>query len=158
MTNANSNEETIQRFYTAFQKRDAAGMAACYAPDVQFSDPVFTDLKGSQAGAMWKMLVERGKDTKIEFRDVRADATTGSAHWEAWYTFSTTGRKVHNIIDATFEFRDGKIVKHTDRFDLHRWAGLALGLPGKLLGWTPLLQNKIRAMAAKGLTEYLAKR
>ena len=158
MTNANSNEETIQRFYTAFQKRDAAGMAACYAPDVQFSDPVFTDLKGAQAGAMWKMLVERGKDTKIEFRDVRADATTGSAHWEAWYTFSTTGRKVHNIIDATFEFRDDKIVKHTDRFDLHRWAGLALGLPGKLLGWTPLLQNKIRAMAAKGHTEYLAKR
>lgn len=154
----NANEETIRRFYTAFQKRDAAGMVACYAPDVQFSDPVFTDLKGERAGAMWKMLCERGKDLKIEFRDVRADASTGSAHWEAWYTFSATGRHVHNIIDATFEFRDGRIVRHTDRFDLHRWAGLALGLPGKLLGWTPLLQNKIRAMAAKGLADYLAKR
>ena len=153
----NANEETIRRFYTAFQKRDAAGMVACYAPDVQFSDPVFTDLRGAQAGSMWTMLCERGKDLKIEFRDVRADAATGAAHWEAWYTFSTTGRKVHNIIDASFEFRDGKIVKHTDRFDLHRWSGLALGLPGKLLGWTPLLQNKIRAMAAKGLEDYVAK-
>ncbi|MGH8442926.1 MAG: nuclear transport factor 2 family protein [Nevskiaceae bacterium] len=150
-----SNEETIRRFYSAFQQRDAATMAACYAPDVQFSDPVFTDLRGERAGAMWKMLCERGKDLKIEFRDVRADATTGSAHWEAWYTFSASGRKVHNIIDATFEFRDGKIVRHTDRFDLHRWAGLALGLPGKLLGWSPLLQNKVRAMAAKGLEDYL---
>ncbi len=149
-----TNEETIRRFYTAFQKRDAATMAACYAPDVQFSDPVFTDLRGAAAGTMWKMLCERGKDLKIEFRDVRADATSGSAHWEAWYTFSASGRKVHNIIDASFEFRDGKIVKHTDRFDLHRWAGLALGLPGKLLGWSPLLQNKIRAMAAKGLADY----
>lgn len=153
----NANEETIRRFYTAFQKRDAAGMVACYAPDVQFSDPVFTDLRGTQAGSMWTMLCERGKDLKIEFRDVRADAATGAAHWEAWYTFSTTGRKVHNIIDASFEFRDGKIVKHTDRFDLHRWSGLALGLPGKLLGWTPLLQNKIRAMAKKGLEDYVAK-
>ena len=153
-----TNEETIRRFYTAFQQRDAATMAACYAPDVQFSDPVFTDLRGAAAGTMWKMLCERGKDLKIEFRDVRADATSGSAHWEAWYTFSASGRKVHNIIDATFEFRDGMIVKHTDRFDLHRWAGLALGLPGKLLGWTPLLQNKIRAMAQKGLDDYTARR
>ena len=150
----NANEETIKRFYTAFQQRDAATMAACYGPDVQFSDPVFTDLRGERAGAMWKMLCERGKDLKIEFRDVRADATTGSAHWEAWYTFSGSGRRVHNTIDASFEFRDGKIVKHTDRFDLHRWAGLALGLPGKLLGWTPLLQNKIRSMAAKSLADY----
>lgn len=154
----NANEETVRRFYTAFQKRDAAAMVACYAPDVQFSDPVFTDLRGPAAGAMWTMLCERGKDLKIEFRDVRADATAGSAHWEAWYTFSATGRKVHNIIDASFEFRDGKIVKHTDRFDLHRWAGLALGMPGKLLGWTPMLQNKIRAMAAKNLADYVAKR
>jgi ketosteroid isomerase-like protein len=153
----NANEETIRRFYTAFQTRDAAGMVACYAPDVQFSDPVFTDLKGPRAGAMWKMLCERGKDLKIEFRDVRADATGGSAHWEAWYTFSATGRHVHNIIDATFEFRNGMIVKHTDRFDLHRWSGLALGLPGKLLGWSPPLQNKIRAMAGKGLEDYLAR-
>jgi ketosteroid isomerase-like protein len=152
--NANANEDTIRRFYSAFQKRDAAGMVACYAPDVRFSDPVFPDLEGQRAGAMWKMLCERGKDLKIEFRDVRADATAGSAHWEAWYTFSATGRHVHNVIDATFEFRDGLIVRHTDRFDLHRWAGLALGLPGKLLGWTPLLQNKIRAMAAKGLDDY----
>jgi len=156
--NASSNEDTIRRFYTAFQQRDAATMAACYAPDVQFSDPVFTDLRGAAAGTMWKMLCERGKDLKIEFRDVRADATTGSAHWEAWYTFSASGRKVHNIIDATFEFRDGKIVRHTDRFDLHRWAGLALGLPGTLLGWSPLLQNKIRAMAKKGLDDYTARR
>ena len=153
----NANEAVIRRFYSAFQQRDAAGMIACYAPDVQFSDPVFTDLRGAAAGAMWKMLCERGKDLRIEFRDVRADGTTGSAHWEAWYTFSTTGRHVHNIIDATFEFRDGKITKHTDRFDLHRWSGLALGLPGKLLGWSPLLQNKIRAMARKGLDDYVAR-
>ena len=153
----NANEQLIQRFYAAFQQRDAATMVACYGPQVQFSDPVFTGLQGARAGAMWKMLCERGKDLKIEFRDVRADDKTGSAHWDAWYSFSATGRKVHNSIDASFEFAGGRIVRHTDRFDLHRWASQALGLPGMLLGWTPLLQNKIRAMAAKGLDDYLAK-
>jgi ketosteroid isomerase-like protein len=150
----NANEDTLRRFYEAFSRRDAATMAACYAPDVRFSDPVFTDLRGAQAGLMWKMLCERGTDLKIEFRDVRADAATGSARWEAWYTFSTTGRKVHNVIDASFEFRDGRIVAHTDRFDLYRWTRQALGAAGVLLGWTPLLQNKVRAMAAKGLADY----
>ena len=153
----NANEQLIQRFYSAFQQRDAAGMVACYAPQVRFSDPVFPDLQGPRAGAMWTMLCERGKDLKIEFRDVRADARTGSAHWDAWYTFTGTGRPVHNSIDASFTFADGRIVQHTDRFDLHRWAGQALGLPGKLLGWTPLLQNKIRAMAAKNLDAFSAR-
>jgi ketosteroid isomerase-like protein len=152
-----THEELIQRFYTAFQARDGAAMAACYHPKVEFSDPVFTDLKGSRAGAMWKMLTERGKDLRVEVSGIRASERSGAAHWEAWYTFTQTGRSVHNVIDATFEFRDGKIVKHTDVFDLHRWAGQALGLPGKLLGWTPLLQNKIRGMAAKGLDDYVAK-
>lgn len=73
-----ANEELIRRFYTAFQKRDGAAMAACYHPDVQFSDPVFTGLRGPRAGGMWKMLCERGKDLKVEFRDVKADDSTGS--------------------------------------------------------------------------------
>lgn len=153
-----ANEQLITRFYQAFQKHDAAGMVACYHPQVEFSDPVFTDLKGTKAGAMWTMLNQGATELKIEFRDVRADDKTGSAHWEAWYPFSATGRKVHNVIEASFEFRDGKIAKHTDRFDLHRWAGQALGAPGKLLGWTPFLQNKIRGMAAGKLAEYLAAR
>jgi ketosteroid isomerase-like protein len=151
------NEELIHRFYSAFQKRDAATMVACYHPEIEFSDPVFTHLKGPRAGAMWKMLCERGADLKIEFCDVGADDQNGAAHWEAWYTFSTTGKKVHNIIDASFEFRDGKIVRHTDRFDLHRWAAQALGLTGKLLGGTGFLQNKIRAMAMKNLERYLGR-
>lgn len=153
----NANEQLIARFYTAFQQRDAAGMIACYDPQVQFSDPVFPDLRGERAGAMWRMLCARGKDLRLEFRDVRADAQAGSAHWEAWYTFAQTGRQVHNVIEASFEFRDGRIARHTDRFDLHRWAGQALGLPGRLLGGTPLLQNRIRGMARKGLDAFAAR-
>jgi ketosteroid isomerase-like protein len=152
----NANEQLITRFYTAFQKHDGAAMAACYHPDAQFSDPVFPDLRGARPGNMWKMLTQKAESLKIEFRDVRADDKSGSAHWEAWYPFSVTRRNVHNIIDADFEFRDGKIFRHTDRFDFHLWAGQALGVPGKLLGWTSFLKNKVRAMAAKNLAAYEA--
>jgi len=153
-----ANAQVIEKFYKAFQKRDAAAMNSCYARDVDFSDAVFIGLKGDQARGMWTMLCERGKDLKLEFSGVTADDKAGKAHWEAWYTFSGTGRAVHNVIDATFEFENGLIRRHTDLFDLHRWAGQALGLPGKLLGWAPLMQNAIRAKARAALDQYLDKR
>ena len=146
----------ITRFYEAFQRRDAVAMGTCYAPDVRFSDPVFPDLRGDQARGMWAMLCARGKDLRLEFSSVTAEGDRGSAHLEAWYTFSATGRQVHNVIDASFTFRDGLIATHTDRFDLYRWARQALGVKGTLLGWTPLVQNAIRAQGAKGLERWMA--
>jgi len=146
--------ELITRFYTAFQRRDAAAMGACYAPDVRFSDPVFTDLRGDQARRMWQMLCERGKDLRIAFSDVTGDEAGGRAHWEAWYTFTSSGRPVHNVIDATFTFARGRIATHTDRFDLYAWSRQALGMKGVLLGWTPLVQNAIRRQGMRGLARF----
>lgn len=151
------NAELIGKFYTCFQNRDAAGMAACYHPSVEFSDEVFPNLKGSRAGGMWRMLCERGKDLKVEFRDVEADDEAGKAHWEAWYTFSTSGRPVHNKIDARFEFRDGKIFRHRDSFDFWAWASQALGPMGWLLGWSSVVRNRVRSQAAENLEAFLGK-
>lgn len=148
------NARLIETFYTSFQKRDAEGMVACYHPDVRFSDPVFHELVGARACAMWRMLCKRAKDLEIEFRDVQADDKTGSAHWEARYLFSATGRNVHNVIDAKFEFEGGKIVRHADTFDLWRWAGMAMGAKGKLLGWLPPVQQAIHKKAMGGLAEF----
>ena len=150
-----SGVDLLTRFYTAFQQKDAERMVACYTPDVRFSDPVFPDLVGERAKGMWRMLVGRGKDLRLEFRDITADERGGSAHWEAWYTFTASGRKVHNVIDATFTFRDGLIATHTDRFDLYRWTRHALGAKGALLGWSPFVQGAIRRQASTALDRYL---
>lgn len=151
------NAELIARFYAAFARRDAAGMAACYHPEVRFSDPAFPDLRGPQAAAMWAMLLARGKDLIVQHSDIHADDHGGRAHWDATYTFSKTGRRVLNRIDAQFKFKDGLIVEHIDRFSFARWSRQALGLPGHLFGHTGFLQRKVQAEAAKGLSAWLAK-
>lgn len=150
------NAELLHRFYTAFSARDGATMASCYAEDARFSDPVFTDLNGAQPGAMWRMLCERGKDLRVESSNIQADDEHGSAHWEAWYTFSATGRKVHNVIEARFTFRDGRILTHEDSFDFYRWSKQALGPMGWLLGWTPMLKAKVQGQAMAGLEKFMA--
>lgn len=153
---AAQHTQLIERFYEAFNRRDAETMAACYHGDVCFSDPVFPDLRGEHAGNMWRMLCSRASDLAIEASDIVTDDSAGRAHWEAWYTFTATGRKVHNRIDAAFRFRDGKIIEHRDSFPLWKWTRMALGPTGVLLGWTPLVKSKVREQAAAGLRQFEA--
>ena len=148
--------QLIERFYAAFAKRDWAGMVACYHPEVHFSDQVF-DLHGADAGMMWRMLASNGRDLRIDVSGIEADDRAGRAHWDASYTFSATGRRVFNRIDASFGFRDGLIVRHVDRFNFWAWSRQALGPSGVLLGWSGFLKDKVRAQAARSLEGFKRK-
>ena len=106
---ANPNDELIQRFYAAFAEGRGDSMAACYTDDAHFSDPVFPDLNGAEPGQMWRMLTGASDDLRIELVEHEAGEETGSARWQAHYTFTQTGRPVTNDVRATFRFRDGLI-------------------------------------------------
>lgn len=151
-----SNEELLQRFYGAFAARDGAGMAECYAPGVTFYDPVFCDLHGAEAGAMWRMLTGRARDLEVQLLACEADSEHGSARWRADYTYTQTGRRVTNHVDAGFRFAEGAIADHVDTFSFYRWARQALGPPGLLLGWTPMLRSTVRRRAREALDEFMA--
>ncbi|SFB95383.1 Ketosteroid isomerase-related protein [Flexibacter flexilis DSM 6793] len=151
------NAQLIQKFYTCFQQKDFAGMQACYHPNATFEDPAFGKLNAAQAKAMWQMLISSAKRLDVTFSGIEADDTQGRCHWEADYDFSRTGRKVHNVIEAKFKFKDGLILEHQDSFDVWRWSGQALGLSGKLLGWSPLIKNKIRQTATLNLAKFMQK-
>ena len=154
---AAENEELIRRFYDAFARHDGQAMADCYAPDAQFSDPVFRDLRGDEPGLMWRMLTEGAEDLAIELLEHEADDVRGRAHWLAQYTFTQTGRHVDNDVRARFRFEDGKIAEHQDKFNLYAWMRQALGPVGVLLGWSSPLQNKVRARARARLEEFAAR-
>jgi hypothetical protein len=157
MSNAEANLATIHKLYGCFSKVDAEGMAACYAANAKFQDPVF-NLEGAQVGMMWRMLCKNAKSLQVSHRDAKTDGQNGSAHWEARYLYSATNRPVHNIIEAKYTFNaEGLIVTHHDSFNLWRWAGMALGPVGMILGWSPPLQQQIRGGAVKALAKFTAK-
>jgi ketosteroid isomerase-like protein len=137
---------------------DGAAMAARYAPDARFEDPVFGPLTGEQAGDMWRMLTSRSKDLRVELAEHHGEGDRGGARWIARYTFGPTGRRVRNDIRASFRFRDGLIVEHTDRFSFYRWARQALGPMGVLLGWAPPLRLALRRRALEDLAKFSRKR
>ena len=155
--------DTIDAFYSAFARLDPEAMARCYTEDAQFDDEVFSLRGREEVMGMWRMLCQavdaKGRDDwKLVHSAVEADATQGSAHWDADYRFSATGRLVHNSIDAGFVFApDGRIRQHRDRFDFWKWSRQALGPPGALLGWTPMMRNAVRRKAKASLQRFLGR-
>ncbi|MCG9792718.1 nuclear transport factor 2 family protein [Flavobacterium algicola] len=150
-----ANEDNIHKFYSAFSKSDTATMFKLYAPNVRFMDPIFGSLTGNDVFCMWSMLIDKGKGKMhIEVTDIRADEFMGSAKWTATYQYSAANRKVVNVVNANFQFKDGLIIKHTDEFDIWKWSRQALGLSGALMGWTGFMQQKIQEKALLSLLNY----
>jgi ketosteroid isomerase-like protein len=153
---AADNIDTIERLYAAMDRHDGEAMAACYAPDATFSDPVFAGLADGEPQDMWRMLVGRSGDMTVELVEQGAEGEDrGTARWIARYTFGQTGRPVVNDVRSQFRFdSDGLIVEQLDEFDFWRWARQALGPVGLLAGWTPVLQHSVRDKARARLAAF----
>jgi ketosteroid isomerase-like protein len=139
-------KEIIKEFYTAFSNLDAEKMVNFYHSDITFNDPAFGTLKGDKAKNMWRMLCQsqKNKDFVVTYNDISVDNNKGFAKWEAIYTFSQTGRKVHNKISAKFEFKNNLIISHTDTFNIYTWAKQAMGFKGLLIGNTSFFKSKLQ--------------
>jgi ketosteroid isomerase-like protein len=153
------NKEVIERFYSAFQKLDYRTMNDCYSQDIVFSDPVFLVIRGDYVFAMWEMLCKNAKDFSLTYSDIELlDDEYATCRWTASYTFSKTGRPVVNKIKAYMKLKDGKIIEHSDAFRLSTWIGQALGLKGKLLGWTGFMKRAVQKNAKRNLLKFIEKK
>jgi hypothetical protein len=139
-----------ERFYDAFSVADHHTMGLMYAPTATFSDPVFPMLSGPEAGLMWEMLLTRSKDFSVSY-NVREDDSRAEVVWVARYRFGRKSRQVENRVRTEMTFQAGRIVRQVDRFSFWTWSRQALGAPGLLLGWTPLIQKKVQAEAQQQL-------
>lgn len=153
-----NTEQHITQFYDAFARLDSASMKASYADDAFFKDPAFGELQGEQIGLMWQMLCEsqQGKDFKVTYKVLTVSGNAAKVHWEAKYTFSKTGRKVHNIIQANITLENDFIKQHLDSFNLQKWATQALGFQGWLLGGTSFFQKKLQQQTNGMLKKYIS--
>jgi len=148
--------EIASNFYSAFAKGDAETMTSLYADAVEFEDPAFGKLKGSEAKMMWQMLIERSKgNLKVSYEVSETTKNTAKVNWTAVYPFSKTGRMVTNHIEATLVIENGRIIQHTDHFNLWKWSRQAMGWKGYLLGWTPFFRKKLQQQTRKMLQQYM---
>ena len=150
-----SNIDLLHQFYGSFSKANAEGMISCYHENIVFKDPAFGELHGEKAKAMWSMLLSKNSSIKVDYEILEVSSNSASVEWQAKYVYGPNQRKVHNHVMGYFKFEDGKIIKHRDRFSLWDWSKQALGLTGKLLGWSGYLRNKIQIKTNNLLKDYM---
>lgn len=147
-----TSEETraaLTRFYDALARRDGETMAAMYAANARFEDPVFR-LSGADIGKMWLGLMRRAREFSVAYTIAQAGRGWGTVECTARYLYGGR-RPVTNVIVGDLKLENGLIVEHTDRFDFPRWAAQALGLPGRLLGRFAFFRRVVSRKAARGL-------
>ncbi len=149
-------EKLINTFYDGLAARDAEAMVSCYHDRVVFEDPAFGELQSKDACAMWRMLCSSDTDLRVRHTILDSSNSAATVNWIADYTFTSTGRSVTNDVTASLRFEDGKIIDHRDEFSFWKWSSQALGLPGKLLGWSPMLKSKVRSTTRSTLDKFLA--
>ena len=133
------NAALLQRLFRALDRHDHQTMASCYHPDATFRDIAF-DLRGKrQIHSMWHMICEG--DIRTSFKIDEVDDRTAFVTVVDDYTFRAKGRKVHNVIQSRFRFKDGSIVEQQDSCDTRKWASMAIGgVGGFLAGRISLLR------------------
>lgn len=148
---ASQTRAVLTHLYDALARRDGAAMAALYAPDATFEDPVFR-LRGRQIGQMWIALTRRAKDLGISYTITQSESGRGAVECTARYLFGGRHPVVNRIL-SDIEIEEGLIVRQRDRFDFPRWAAQALGLPGRLFGRFSWFRKAVsrRAMRSLGL-------
>ena len=124
------NAVLLQRLFSSLNEHDHEAMTACYHSQATFADIAF-ELRGKQQiHAMWHMIcqpADHAGDIHAMFNVIHADDHSGWVNLIDDYTFSSTGRKVTNVIDSHFCFEDGLIVKQRDFCDPRAWASMAVG-------------------------------
>ncbi|MCF6348597.1 MAG: nuclear transport factor 2 family protein [Flavobacteriaceae bacterium] len=148
--------EVLQNYYNAFQNLELDKMSNYYHADIEFYDHAFGTLNKNELEAMWSMLFNKAfKDLTLEISDIKIVDKKGFAHVECCYIYSLTNRKVHNIIDTTIDFKEGKIIKQVDIFSLKRWAAQSLGWKQSFFAGTTFFKKRLQKQTRTALDKYL---
>ena len=125
-------------------------------PDAHFNDPVFGDLTGEEAGAMWRMLTGRATTSASSCASTRPTSRPAPR---------TGSRATRSPRPACRRQRRAGRVPIRRRADHRAHRPLQLlalvapgaGPSGTALGWTPLLRRKVGANARAGLDAFMAR-
>lgn len=148
--------QIADNFYTAFSNHNSSEMIKLYHDDVIFTDPAFGMLQGIRAKKMWEMLLANSKsDLNIQYEILDSSNEHATVSWIAKYKFGSQKRLVENHVIASLKVKQGKIVEHHDTFNIWKWSSQALGLSGRLLGWTGFMKKKVQQKTNRALDIYM---
>lgn len=124
---ANDNEKLLAEYPAAWSARDIDKIKTFFTDDCVYADPTLGVEKRGIEGLVEfaKEVFSMQPDFHLEYSEYFATETRGAAVWTITNTWNgefhgidVTGKKVSFTGTTMFEFRDGKICRNTDYWDL----------------------------------------
>lgn len=129
-------------------------LRSLYHPKAEYMDELFS-LKYREILALWYscMLPEMKLEVKVKSIEQFKDVVV--TKWTISYTISSINRRITLDEIGRFEFEDGLIIRHTDKYSFHSWCTQALGVAGMLASWSKWLRSKVRNQAYSSISANL---
>ena len=124
---SNDNEKLLAEYPTAWSAHDIEKIQTFFTDDCVYSDPTLGVEKHGKAGLLEFIgeILSMQPDFHIEYSEYFATKTHGASVWTITNTWNgefhgvdVTGKKVSFTGTTIFEFKNGKISKNTDYWDL----------------------------------------
>lgn len=78
-------EAFMQRYKTAWERRDPAIFAALFTPDGQYHNTPFQVQRGTEQLVQYWKRVQLQEDVRVDFEVLASTAASGVAHWHTTY-------------------------------------------------------------------------
>ena len=115
--------DIVRSFADAFNRRDVAGLVACFTPDARYVDGFYGRHAGAaQLRAMFERMYREGRDYVWTMDAVVESPTRAMAEWTFSYVVSdalprSAGRRIRFRGMSVFELAGGKIAAYRESFD-----------------------------------------
>ena len=114
-------QKLLERFATAVQDNDGAGLAALFTADGIYDDGFFGEYKGAEAIiGMLQHFHDTGTKYRWDFFDPLSDGRIGYARYRFSYASKVPGAEGKPVVfegTSFFTLRDGKIARYAEVFD-----------------------------------------
>jgi hypothetical protein len=149
-----SHESLVRQLFAALAARRPEDAAACYHPEVFYSEPLHPRLRGESVIDLWRMRLAPGEPYDIRLDEASGGGDGAAARWTV--RTRVRGREVEIHGRSLFAFREGRISRHYDHYSLWRWSAQALGPAGAAFGWLGPVRWALRTRARRALERFSA--
>jgi steroid delta-isomerase-like uncharacterized protein len=113
----------VEEFAAAFNRRDVAGLVACFTGDATYVDGFYGAHTGAHAlGEMFERMFREGRDYAWRMDTIVESGPRAAAEWTFSYVVSDTiprsaGRAIRFRGMSLFELEGGRIARYREYFD-----------------------------------------
>jgi hypothetical protein len=151
-----TEEKCISKLFTAIETGDTYSIMECYHDFSTIYDPIVGTIYGEVAPYYPSLLATSFLSARIEVTKLVTEKLSGFAEVKIQLTRRESNKVITCRGRLEFEFKDGKICRQVNEYNVWHLMREIDGKPGSLFGMLPSYRRKYKVKILKALNDYYA--